>query len=117
MQLPRELRDEILKLLDKTDLKTVRLISKDWSVCTSHYLFDRIYWSPQDLDLEVFQNIASRPELATCVRELVYDGSQFVELSEEEYFKLLCLRIRKALVVQEFGVCTLSSYLTTNGRP
>lgn len=109
MQLPHELKFEILKYLDKIDLKAVRLTSKDCSVCTPHYLFDRIYWSPQDLDLEVFQNIASRRELATCVKELVFDGSQFVEHSKEDYFENLCSRIAKDLYCWKSSVRIVSS--------
>ena len=98
MQLPRELEWEILKNLDKTDLKAVRLVSKDWSLCALRYLFERIYWSPQDLDLEVFQNIARRTELASCVKELVFDGSQFIEKTEEQFFEEICTEIWGNLV-------------------
>lgn len=50
-------------------------------------MFDRIHWSPQDLDLEVFHNIVNDNELAGCVRELIFDGSQFsIGVTKRQYF-------------------------------
>ena len=90
MSLPQELKLEIVQHLGKQDLKAVRLVAKDWSACTSRHLFYRIYWSPQDKDLEVFNNLVSG-HLAGCVQELVFDGSQFLlDISEEGYFNDLC---------------------------
>lgn len=90
MSLPQELKLEILQYLGKQDLKAVRLVAKDWSACTSRYLFHRIYWSPQDKDIEVFNNLVNG-EFAGCVKELVFDGSQFLYgFSEKGYFGDLC---------------------------
>ena len=91
MDLPLELQLGILKYLNKRDHKVVRLVNKDWSAITSGFLFDRIYWSPQDRDLEVFKAIATHPELAQCVKELIFDGSQFVDgLTKRTYLEALC---------------------------
>ncbi|KAL8675437.1 MAG: hypothetical protein Q9168_000138 [Polycauliona sp. 1 TL-2023] len=97
MQFPRELKTEILRnvkaenFLARLDFKAVRLVNKEWSACASPFLFDRIHWSPQDQDLEAFDGILRRPHLAVCVKELVFDGSQFTPgISIREYFGHLC---------------------------
>lgn len=94
MKLPQELKRKIAGCLEKEDLKMVRLVSKDWSWCTTSFLFDRIYWSPQDLDLVVFANVVNNTTLANNVTELEVDGSQFgVYVSERKYFEDLCLQV------------------------
>ena len=85
--LPHELKVAILARLDKRDLKTVRFVSKEWSALATSPLFDRVYISCREPDLEVFRNITRHSLISTGVRELVYDGSFFVEdLSFEDYF-------------------------------
>ena len=93
MELPPELKLNVLRHLERQDHKALRLVSRNWSENTSSFIFDRLYWSPQDLDLEVFKSIVSRPELAQCVKEFIFDGSQFVEgLTKRNYFQALCLQ-------------------------
>ncbi|KAL8651668.1 MAG: hypothetical protein Q9226_004606 [Calogaya cf. arnoldii] len=80
MQVPTELKFEILRHVGsenrhaKLDFKAIRLVNKEWSACASPFMFERIYWSPQDLDLEAFEGIVNRPNLAACVKELVFDA-------------------------------------------
>lgn len=63
MQLPPEVKTEILRHVrttnayPKMDFKAIRLVNKERSACTSPFLFERIYWSPQGLDLEAFEGI------------------------------------------------------------
>ena len=93
MSLPPELKEEILQHLGKPDLKAVRFVAKDWSACAARYLFNRIYWSPQDKDLDVFNSLANA-KFAGSVQELVFDGSQFsIDISEMFYFRHLCQHI------------------------
>ena len=93
MSLPPELKEEILQHLGKQDLKAVRFVTKDWSACAARYLFNRIYWSPQDKDLDVFNSLANA-EFAGYVQELVFDGSQFNnDMTEKLYFHFLCHHI------------------------
>lgn len=100
MQLPYEIKSEILQLLgemnhgSKTDFKAVRLVNKDWSACTSRFLFERIYLSFRDEDIKVFKSITNCPDLAACIKELVFDGSCFVGgVSKRKYFEDLCMQI------------------------
>ncbi|KAL8847818.1 MAG: hypothetical protein Q9221_007170 [Calogaya cf. arnoldii] len=47
----------------------------------------------QNLDLEAFEGIVSRPNLAACVKELLFDASQFVQdISKSRYFERLFRR-------------------------
>ena len=94
MDIPPELKLQVLLHLEKKDVKAVRLVNKKWSICTPSFLFDRIYWSPHDLDREVFRNIVEDKELAGCVKELIFDGSQFgIGLTKERYFLDLLLQV------------------------
>ena len=107
MELPPELKLNVLRHLGRQDHKALRLVSKDWSVNTSGFLFNRLYWSPQDLDIEVFKSIVTRPELAQCVKEFIFDGSQFVEgLTKRDYFQALCLQHEQMYLRAERAVST-----------
>ena len=55
MELPFELKLQILRHLEKQDQKAVRLVNRKWCASTNGFLFDRIYWSSQDRDLEVYE--------------------------------------------------------------
>ena len=93
MSLPPEIKEEILQHLGKQDLKAVRFVAKDWSACAARFLFNRIYWSPQDKDLDVFNSLANA-KFAGSVQELVFDGSQFnIDMTEKFYFHFLCHHI------------------------
>ena len=86
MHLPNELLLYIFQSLGRTDLKSARLVCKSWDPCASHFLFDKIYVSPNEIDLQVFEAIAQHPILSKSVRHLVYDASVFVsDLTRERY--------------------------------
>ena len=78
MHLPNELLLDIFHSLDRTDLKSARLVCKSWDPCASYFLFDKIYVAPNQIDLQVFEAITQHPILSKCVRHLVYDASVFV---------------------------------------
>lgn len=77
MELPNELLLGILQDLDKSDLKGARLVCKTWSCLSAEYLFNTIFISPHQLNLEVFKNISQHPLLCRCVKKLEYDGVYF----------------------------------------
>ena len=77
MHLPNELVLDILQSLGRTDLKSARLVCKSWYPCASHFLFDKIYVAPNQIDIQVFEAITQHPILSKCVRHLVYDASVF----------------------------------------
>ena len=116
MYLPQELKVRALGHLEKIDLKAVRLVDKLWSSCASYFLFDKIYWSFHDLDQEVFGHIVSDPALASYVRILEIDRSQFDHnLSKHRYFEDFCLQINTIAAYEKWndGVSTLTPLSNT----
>lgn len=88
--LPPELKVDVLARLDKRDLKSVRLVSKEWSTLATGPLFDRVFFSCREVDLQVWEKVTGHPEIGGAVREVVYDGSLFTEdLSFKDYFEVL----------------------------
>ena len=75
--LPVELRVYILNYVEKCDLKSVRLVSKEWYLLATTHLFDTVSISPRPKDIEVFERITRHPVLSSAVKDLVYDASQF----------------------------------------
>ncbi len=84
--LPAEIKSLVADFLIKSDLKNVRLVSRDWSAPATPSLFDRVFVSPYDKDLQIFANITHDPILASSIKELICDTSTIPELSYEEYF-------------------------------
>ena len=94
MALPNELMLDVCGYLAKPDLKTCRLVSKSWSAPASVYLFSKIYISPREEDIEVFNLISQNTQLSRCVRSLEYDGTSFSSgLSEYVYIGQLSRQV------------------------
>lgn len=90
MEVPNELLLAVLQRLRKADLKSARLVSKRWSMCAAEYLFAKIFVSPHELNLQVFEAICKHPILRKCVKELEYDGVYFrPNLEFSEYIEQL----------------------------
>lgn len=86
MHIPNELVVAILESVGSQDLKSARLVCKTWCSYASGFLFDKIYVAPNRVDLEVFNAITQDPILSKCVRQLVYEGSEFVsDLTKRSY--------------------------------
>ena len=99
--LPPELKVNVLAQLDKRSLKSVRLVSKEWNALATRPLFDRVYISCREMDMEVFQNITEHPVMCTSIRELVYDASLFArDLDIDEYF--WALRRKSLIYVRQY---------------
>ncbi len=93
--LPPELKVAVLALLFKSDLKNVRLVSKEWSALATGPLFDRVYISCRAKDLEVFRDVTRHEVIRMGIREVVYDGSTFKkEIDLRDYFRKLRTQIR-----------------------
>ena len=91
MTLPCELIIETLRYLIKADLKNVRLVSKLWSACATEHLFTKLYISPHQLNIEVFDAVTGNPALSRWVRELEYDVADFSyrHITKLQYFNML----------------------------
>lgn len=89
--LPTELKADVLARLEKRDLKSVRLVSREWSVLATAPLFDRVFFSARARDMEVFKQVTRHPFIGKGVREVVYDASLFmVDMTLDDYFWHLC---------------------------
>ena len=85
--LPPELKVDVLARVDKRDLKSVRLVSKEWNALATGPLFDRVYFSCREKDLEVWENVTRHPVIGGVVKEVIYDGSLFKDdLTISDYF-------------------------------
>lgn len=88
--LPAEIKALVAECLQKSDLKSLRSVSKPWHAMATPVLFDKVYISPRDRDLQVFSNITNHPVLSRSIKKLVCDTSRFPDLSHEDYFYELC---------------------------
>ena len=77
MDLPNEILLDILRWLEKPDLKSVRQANKAWSICAADLLFEKIYVSPHEYNLDIFTEWCANPVLARCVKTLEYDAAYF----------------------------------------
>ena len=78
MDTPNEIILQILKLLEKSDLKSVRLVSKTWTAFAAELLFDQVYVSAHSENLEVFSAITQHPLLSQYIKTLRYDAVDFI---------------------------------------
>ena len=86
---PTEIFLEIFQYLQKSDLKSVRLVSRSCSHWASSFLFDTVYISAHKEDFDVFNSLANHQHLSKCVRHLKYDVSQFTSsISKRKYLWL-----------------------------
>ena len=95
MALPNEIILHILKLLQKPELKSARLVSKTWTACAAEPLFDQAYISVHPENLEVFRAITQHPLLSKCVKTLRYDAVNVEDCEEEQYFQHLWQQTRE----------------------
>ena len=70
MDIPNKIILQIFQLLEKSDLKSARLVKKTWTVVAAKLLFDQVYVSPHSENLEVFTAIAQHPLLSQCIKTL-----------------------------------------------
>ena len=94
LYLPPELQGLVAKCLHKSELKKLRLVSQQWHVMATPLLFDRIYVSPREKDLQVFSNITKHPVLSRSINAIICDISEIPEYTYEEYFHMLCFEKR-----------------------
>ena len=73
--LPADVLALIFPLIDKKDLKAVRLVCRLWSILAVTQLFDRTYFSGRPTDLIVFRQWSDNKACCEAVRELIIDAS------------------------------------------
>lgn len=92
--LPAEVKSLVAECLQKSDLKSLRYVSKQWHAMATPLLFDKVYVSPRDKDIQIFSNITKHPVLRRYIKSVVCDTSEVPELSDEDYFYNLCDELR-----------------------
>ena len=75
--LPSEVLLMIFRDLTKQDLKSVRLSCKTFCDLVTGLLFDRVFVSPYNKDLDVFAEISRRPHLCRSVKIVIYGVERF----------------------------------------
>ncbi|OAA34217.1 F-box domain, Skp2-like protein [Metarhizium rileyi] len=87
-ELPPEVSLLIFQVVPKSDLKSLRLVSKKINMLATKFLFTRVYASLHHEDLDVLHAIARHPTLSTLVKEIVYSGVYFhmYEIGPEDEF-------------------------------
>lgn len=74
----------IFSHLQKCDLKPLRFVGRMFYDLIIPFLYDKIYISPQYLNLAVFRNISQSSHLAKHVKESVYDATEFSNSVDEQ---------------------------------
>lgn len=92
--LPTEVKGLVAECLLKSDLKSLRYVSKQWHAMATPMLFDQVYISPRDKDVQIFSNITKHPDLRRYIKNIVCDTSEISKLSHEDYFYDLCDELR-----------------------
>ena len=88
--LPLEVKGIIAEFLCKSDLKTLRRVSKQWHVMATPLLFDRVYVSPWNKDIQIFSHITKHPVLSRSIKGMICDVSTVPDISHQVYFHDLC---------------------------
>ena len=75
MYLPPELKVSIASYLGKKQLKTLRLVCREYEIAASPHLFDKAYLAAREGVLDTFTELTDHPIFSKYVKEIVYDGS------------------------------------------
>ncbi|KAL9024417.1 MAG: hypothetical protein Q9180_007908, partial [Flavoplaca navasiana] len=77
-----EIVTAIMARLPKKDLKSARLVNRTWASLGGQQLIGKLYISPREIDMAVFDSITQHPDLSKSVKHLVYDSAQFFKFSD-----------------------------------
>ncbi|KAI9700844.1 MAG: hypothetical protein M1836_002213 [Candelina mexicana] len=77
LEVPTELLIEIFKYLPRKDIKSTRLVCKEFQYASSQFLIDRVYLSGQTKQIEALTAVSRHPIFRNYVREIVYDAAHF----------------------------------------
>ncbi|KAL8764431.1 MAG: hypothetical protein Q9194_007098 [Teloschistes cf. exilis] len=88
--LPPEIKHLVAEHLNKSVLKILRYVSREWNLIATPFLFDRVYISSYEMDFQVFNHITQTPSLANSVREVICDLSAVEFMDYNSY--LISLR-------------------------
>ena len=84
--LPLEVKGIVAKFLCKSNLKSLRYVSREWHAMATPLLFDQVYVSPRSKDIQIFSHITQHPVLSRSVKGMICDVSTVPDLSHQAYF-------------------------------
>ena len=90
--LPLEVKGIVATFLCKSNLKNLRCVSKQWHAMATPLLFDQVYVSPRNKDIQVFSHITKHPGLSRSIKKIICDVSTVTDLSHQVYFDMLCVQ-------------------------
>ncbi|KAL8672264.1 MAG: hypothetical protein Q9168_003265 [Polycauliona sp. 1 TL-2023] len=88
-KLPHEMILQILSHVRRDRLKIVRLTCKKLAFLGGRLLVGRLYISPREKDMEVFDAVTRHPEISKSVKKIIFDSAQFLKVSLSRYLKQL----------------------------
>ena len=88
--LPLEVKGIVAKFLCKSDLKSLRCVSKQWHAMATPLLFDQVYVSPRNKDIQIFSHVTKHPVISRSIKAIICDVSTVPDISHENYFRGLC---------------------------
>ena len=89
-----QVSDTISSMLEKKDLKTLRMCSKALCVPATRVLFRSVYFSVHEEDLEAYKGIMRSPFLRSFVKTIHYDVSGYdADMTRTRYIKRLSLQL------------------------
>lgn len=92
VELPNEIVLMVIDYLPQPCRKRMRLVCRTWAALGANGLIDRVYISPFEKDLDVFDAITRHPVFSRAIKHLVYDSAQFASdiETDADYFRALC---------------------------
>ncbi|KAL8657010.1 MAG: hypothetical protein Q9226_002352 [Calogaya cf. arnoldii] len=90
-ELPSEIILMIINYLPRRSRKRMRLVCRTWGALGAEGLIDRVFISPFEVDMKVFDEISRHPIFSKSVKQLVYDAAQFHphSYSDADYLRWL----------------------------
>ena len=89
-----QISDTVYSMLEKKDLKTLRMCSKALCLPVTRLLFKSVYFSVHEEDLKAFKGIMSNRFLRSFVKTIHYDVSGYdAEMTKTRYIRCLSLQL------------------------
>lgn len=84
--LPVEVVANIIGNLPNEDQKNIRLVSRNFDVLATQFLFESIYISSRFVDRKNFTEVSNHPVFSQLVKEVVYDATNIAFTEGEDHF-------------------------------
>ncbi|MCJ1385386.1 hypothetical protein MMC17_008508 [Xylographa soralifera] len=80
-QFPDEILLNVFQFLKKSAIKRARLVCRKWAFLPIRFLFDRVFISYHNRDLDVFTKITGHPVISASVTEIIFGVIRFDKIS------------------------------------